>query len=402
MHNGHIARWGLGVSPSAGQPCPSRVLWYSELMKAEILGQLARPYHEALSERGGFAIAIGAAVPGVQTLVREILDDLDEQAGGVGWWSPYPDRDRRILISDHLVECVSTIETNFQEARLHLWELEDFDAQISEQISRAVSADRQGRFAGMHLPRMESPLEDLPNAMSELHAAGFARAIGSVLDCMASAIVGIVGLPLNILTADLGRLVKKYDHGKPFPGPAWSSSFHSILHQQLQAVGPPGWYAWALGFRNMLVHRARRTRLFKVVPRQIPLVDQHDFPIVLSHAVRLLPREPALSDVETLRSDQSMLDVLTEHESVTLGGIFESTRALVEVVGRELLSIWKARRFEPDAVQQPTAQWPSVPSGSPCGFAGYAPGSEVVTPDRLHMHPDAVRRIRAAGLAKKT
>jgi len=238
--------------------------------------------------------------------------------------------------------------------------------------------------------------------MSELHAAGFARAIGSVLDCMAAVVVGVLGLPLNILTADFGRLLRKYDQANPFPGPVWSSNFHAVLHAELRRVGPAGWYDWALGFRNMLVHRARRTRMFNLVPRPLPLVDQYDFPIVLAYAVRLLPREPSLSDIETLRTDQTMLSVLTEHESITLNGIFESTRALVEVAIKEVLDIWKKRRDEPKAVPQPKEQWPIVPSGSPCGFAGYAPGAEVVTPDRIHAHPDAVHRLRAAGLARKS
>src|SRR5207245_10122775 len=53
---------------------------------------------------------------------------------------------RRILISDHLYNCVRSVESNLIEARLHLIEAIDFWERESDFHARAVSITRDGNL----------------------------------------------------------------------------------------------------------------------------------------------------------------------------------------------------------------------------------------------------------------
>jgi hypothetical protein len=91
-------------------------------MRREDIEKLGVPYPESgvLDER--FGNALGVTPSAVRELQREVFGDFDEKVGGVGWWAPHPGTSRRILISDHLLQCIASIETNLVEARLHLLE----------------------------------------------------------------------------------------------------------------------------------------------------------------------------------------------------------------------------------------------------------------------------------------
>ena len=49
-----------------------------------------------------FRKTIDTWLPRSQALFQEIVGDLSGDRLGIGWWAPYPDKRRRILISDHL------------------------------------------------------------------------------------------------------------------------------------------------------------------------------------------------------------------------------------------------------------------------------------------------------------
>jgi hypothetical protein len=87
-------------------------------MRREDEEKLQKPYPEATPIPERFADSLRVVLPGVRELQQEVSADLDERKFGVGWWAPYPGTSRRILISDHLLLCVGTIETNLVEAQL--------------------------------------------------------------------------------------------------------------------------------------------------------------------------------------------------------------------------------------------------------------------------------------------
>src|ERR1051326_1640033 len=92
-------------------------------IRKQDLDILGRPYRVPLTgtREELFSDAIGARLPNVRILTDEILADLDTTSGGIGWWSGLSWA-RRVLISDHLISCALSVETNAVEARLHLLE----------------------------------------------------------------------------------------------------------------------------------------------------------------------------------------------------------------------------------------------------------------------------------------
>lgn len=56
----------------------------------------------------------------------EIESEREEQADGVAWWTNQLRDVARAIISDHLVQCIVSVEGNLVEARLHELKLLDW------------------------------------------------------------------------------------------------------------------------------------------------------------------------------------------------------------------------------------------------------------------------------------
>jgi hypothetical protein len=344
-----------------------------------------------------FANAVGVVLPSVRELHDEVFSDLDDKTYGVGWWAPHPGTSRRILISDQLLMCIASIETNLVEAALHLMELRDFDEQQDRIIARAVQHDRQGR-PSIKMPARERAADDLPDRMAALHVAGFFRAVGSALDCLGAATVGVLALPTSILKADLDRAIVTLG-GVSAPstdGEKIQAGFRTELEQIVAAAGPPGWLPWATDYRNMLVHRGRRLEVSSLTRRGALLYAADETPVMLARSVRQLPQDPGLSEVEVLVPAAAL--VLTENAAATLEGVMASTLALSDRTAAALIAIWKRRRADPRLLTQPKEQWRAGRSSSSRGFAGYKPGTAPSNFDALVSHPTFVRRHQAAAL----
>src|SRR5207247_11130491 len=86
-----------------------------------------------------------------------------------------PGTSRRILISDHLYNCVRSVESNLIETRLHLIEAMDFWERESDFHARAVSVSEAGRLR-VQRPERRRPLDEIAPATAMLHSIGFIRA----------------------------------------------------------------------------------------------------------------------------------------------------------------------------------------------------------------------------------
>ena len=96
-------------------------------MRTTDLARLSQPYpDDPDGNAGGPTRALGVETPNWDALERRIFDDLTvEQPYGIGWWAPHPGTSRRILISDQLYACTTSVSTNFIEAGVHWLELLD-------------------------------------------------------------------------------------------------------------------------------------------------------------------------------------------------------------------------------------------------------------------------------------
>ena len=359
--------------------------------------KLQQPYPEGAPTPEPFADAIGVAIPSMRELHNEVFSDLDDKRHGIGWWAPHPGTSRRILISDQLLMCIASIETNLVEAGLHLMEFRDFEEQQDRIIARAIQHDRQGR-PSIKMPPRERATDDLPDRMAALHVAGFFRAVGSALDCLGATIVGVLALPTSILKADLDRAISTLEKVKAprTEGEKVQAAFRAELEKLVAAAGPPGWLPWATDYRNMLVHRGRRLEVSSLTRRGALLYTADETPVMLARSVRQLAQDPGLSEVEVLVPVASL--VLTEDAAATLEGVMASTLALSDKTAASLVHIWKRRRAEPALLTQPKEQWRDGRASASRGFAGYKPGTVASNIDTLVSHPTFARRLQVAAL----
>ena len=339
--------------------------------------------------------ALGVRTPAAHAVFEEIAADLSNTLFGIGWWAPHPDKHRRILIADQLVLCAQSVEANVVEARLHLLELREARDKAAALMRGRVTATS----AGARLQAAERAGDELPAAMATLHMGGLLRAIGSALDCLAGVTIGVAAIPLSILRADFSRVLNflrvlvPADEGTRAQGEIGKSILVAI-----ERVGPPGWLAWALDYRNMLVHRGRQMTMTHLLPEKSPILSATGLPTVYSRPVVLLPNDPGRSEVEVLLDAPANHFMLTEDATLTVEGVYESTVQLVEAASLVLLDLWRRRRNSPSLLVQPKKQWERIPATQPCGFAGYAPGTIEMAREGMHVHSLFYRRLLAAAL----
>jgi len=159
-------------------------------VRQEEISNLNEPYTNPRVEIDRrFNSSIGADVPSASQLVKEIFNDLDEASFGISWWKSVAP-EQRILIGDYLYACADGIERNLAEAKLHYWEWLDARDRQNKRIADVIKRYPNGEL-GIKTPPSCAPIDDMPSKLEELHICGFFRAIGSSLDCLGGAIIGV-------------------------------------------------------------------------------------------------------------------------------------------------------------------------------------------------------------------
>lgn len=364
-------------------------------MRRQDRENLDRPYGDEGFE-DGLQRRLGVYLPVVRALADEILADLDPLKHGVGWWSPHPGTKRRILISDYLWQLVTSIQLNLREAALHL--LEARGAWEAESLRVASALHRTSAGVELRIPQALSPQDHLPEALGRMHVAGFFRALGSTLDCLGGAVIGVAGLKYPILKADLKRARETFQKvAEGSDGTARQLMVGRHLEKTIAAAGPDGWLDWATQYRNMLVHRGRRTDLGYVVRDSSRLVDARGRELLRGKVVSMLHVDPNRSEIEVLMR-HDMQQYIEEDGGHVLDAVLESTRSLVGSVATKLLELWGERRSDPNFIIQPHEQWPHVMAPS-IAFTGYSPGSlSLPAGGDLTVSPAAATRLKAASL----
>ena len=343
--------------------------------------------------------ALGVEIPNWKQLESEIFADLTEQRPyGIGWWAPHPGAKRRILISDQLYACTTSVFDNLIEAGLHWLEFLDYAERESDRHANVVKILNGSPV--LELPVPECPLDDLGAQLVRAHIAGVIRALSGALDCLAGTVVGVVALPINIIRADFSK-VRNFLQKIPTAsteGEKQQAGFGKELNNLLAAAGPEGWLDWMIAYRNMLVHRGRRIEYGQYLPKSTVIYAPNGQRVLRADRVAHLPRDPRRSDIEVfLDSPQSLL--LTEDASDTLRGLMTSASGFIDMAAKSLLQLWRWRRSHPQELHQPVVQWPRLLADEPIGFAGYKPGSiQLSASAAMTMNPIQARRFLAAAL----
>jgi hypothetical protein len=352
--------------------------------------QLSEPYPPTMRPEGPplhrLAGPLGLNLAKSVSLGDEICGDLDSTVCGIGWWKAYPDLNRqtRILLSDYLVACARAVPDNLVEARVERLELDHAVEDFRRWMSRGVNV---GQRSTVEAP--QSPYEELSNYKVRTHLAGALRAWGSALDCIGGCIIGVAGLPSNLVRADLGTALGSL--GKQSPGNQLLTQLQTDLEQAEANAGPPGWRGWLLGMRHTDVHRGRRT---------VTWSGNSDGNEVKDFTLRL-PIQPNLTEVDAIVQAGGVLAAtFTAPSAEMLNELSKTVDTYVSDACGILTELWRNRRTSPGLLPQSSEQW-KQPSGliTPAVFRGFPnllpPASQLTS---LGVSTEGERRLRAAAL----
>lgn len=171
-------------------------------MRRPWLAKLQRPYSvEELTRTSEQRVAarLDVYVSELYELAKAVLDDLDVEHFGISWWVPLVPTRKRILIADYLFQVVGSIQTNLTEAKVHYLESQ-------QSLDKENDRFQKSRFAkdkeGVLLTPPRSAEDELPGFLTDLHIAGCFRASASALDCLAAAIIGVLGVDQTLIKSD--------------------------------------------------------------------------------------------------------------------------------------------------------------------------------------------------------
>jgi hypothetical protein len=351
--------------------------------------RLSEPYaqpqpdeHSLLRLAGPLGLDMAAAVE----LGDEIVGDLDTTAYGIGWWKAYPklDRQMRILLSDYLVACARAIPDNLVEAQVERLELDHAAGDFSEWMTRGLTTAEHNT---VDAPR--SPYEDLASHRVQSHLAGALRAWGSALDCVEGCIIGVAGLPVDLVKADMK---KARDHlQKQASSSQALEQLQADLERAEATAGPTGWREWLLGMRNTFVHRGRRTNFW---------VGDSDDGTADSLSLRL-PLAPNLTDVDAIVQAVGFIAATFPVPATDLlGEVSKTVGTFVAEACGALTGLWRDRRTDPSLLPQSSEQW-KQPEGllTLPTFRGYPSLAQPpALSTSLGLSPEGARRLAAAAL----
>lgn len=311
----------------------------------------------------------------VSSLAESILGDLDEIDGGIRWWSGHVlTTETRCGLSDYLIDAVRGIGKHLSMA----------DFYLEEYSRKRLSADfllrdRMRKNGGDPVGRGLDLLKDEQSDLQlKSYVYAFFNAASSVLDTLAGAVIGVAGLNLPLVKADLAKFApfsvdldypsKKTRVGKSLhPEPAAQTLQLSLVRSfrtSLLESGPEGWHIWLDHKRNQLAHRGGRLHL-TAFPRRGRGPDTERF--------MLLDRDPDLTTIQGFNRDSSTMEgmYLLEDELTTMTGVLKSLNTTVIGTVVAAKSLWEDRKTAPSLIPQPATQWHEPQSSS--GFKGYQP-----------------------------
>lgn len=326
-----------------------------------------------------FSEALGVNVPNLRALGNAILADLSPDVRGVTWWADHLPFRPRVRIADQLWSSVTYVEANLVEASLHVLEARDQLEIVRGRGPEVVEGTPLVR------PHRTAPIDFVPQNLAVAHVVAAFRAVGSALDALGAAVVGVAALPTPLMRTSLAEARRELRDVEPVDG---GTAAQQRLSEQLEvaivASGPLGWLEWTTAFRNMVIHRGRHLWEWRQVR-----VDGYELQ---------LPRNPQRGWVDSMLRQAVANEPMTlgENAETTLAGVLASVCTMAEAGAGLLSELWLRRRAEPALLRQPAVQWLRPDPPAP-GFAGYAPNPPPLPRER-GLSAANINRMRAAAL----
>ena len=240
--------------------------------------------------------------------------------------------------------------------------------------------------------------EHLAQSRLDMHLTGFFQAVGTTLDCLAAAAIGVLRVPKSLHRADFNDLAvldpasKESTSCTPDQRESWTR-LHSVIEKH-RVRSPADWLEWSLEMRNALLHRPRGFTFFANRPREskIEVVTASDeVPFWLLRFDPHLLKMPWLRDMTSLPTSATLNEVVIgETASSTLRGLVIALNELVEEAAGSLLHEW--RRVTDGTLSLPSPEARRTKWERPIKFAGFTPAS--LSPTEIRVAPDDVARLR--------
>lgn len=349
--------------------------------------------------------AVDGALKALTKLYQEILADLDEEGGGIGWWSPQVGWKRSALLGEYLLSsCTGTIQA-ITDASLAIEEFVQQEYADNHWIqSQWAEVDKAGRGGNSYLEAIvRGPQQQRRAHLIEMYRNGALSSLATSLDRLAAVVAIVAGIKVKILRFDWGELntvasaAARNDnqntlHGRfADPGTPGRERQNRLLGLALTwpTVGPVDWLPWLLKSRNTATHRAARM----------------GWNVMLGTAARrqgfteLFWRQPEWSDTEAMLRAESehgfQTLLLPQRPYDVLSGLRESTARLVAALAVEATTLWCDRRRDPALIVQNGGIWPDLDAAEPLNFPGYGEPVKVVAKE-VRVNPETARRMKAS------
>lgn len=354
--------------------------------------------------------ALGLTLESFSGFERLLDASLDEDHLGFNWWDSFKDigTKRRILVTDHTIQCAHAIRLNARESKIHLLEALDWLEKQSTQDGVSTTFDALDNPSAYKGPA-RSAYELISGEIARTHTAGVIRSAGSILDCLAALVISALALETDIKRASfpslrqadgpLGKLRSKASPQEPGAKVQWQAACDIL--SEIDHSGPEGWLDWTLNYRNMLIHRGRHTEMRVALPSSSVGISPRRWKVYQSQIVKkLLPLDPLQSEVEVFRDAIGSCQ-LEEPAEETLIGVHEATLLLTERICSILCRVWTSRMATPAMLPQPRRQWEKVSplTKDESKFRGFKPGSAPAAYVGTFLgNPFMLKRLHAAGL----
>jgi len=297
------------------------------------------------------------------------------------------------MLSDYLADALATTRQDLREAQLGLGQFNLAVAAAERRTRRQLR-----KTAGTDPVPPPSAAWELELLRRDSAITNFFRAAGSVMDNLATAVAIIGGIDIEVVERftwpGLESAIRKAgDVGSLSGG---QSRLLDAIDDALGSSGPPGWLAWTLSMRNMLVHRPRRLWLTHL--RTQGDARAH---IIGAQLDLLLPLNPAATDVEVMRAGGNLSAAfILEPAQEVMAGVFASIERVVGTLSEALAALYGQRAADPELISQPLTQWRPglMPAERLPLFAGYNPSGTEPELTSLLTGEDMRARMAAAAV----
>lgn len=342
-----------------------------------------------------YTAPVSASLEALSRLEREMLDDLDVERYGFGWWHGHVEVKRIAIMSDYLVGSVSGTQLAIADAS---YALSEYTQQVFahdkwQQQQIAALGPRRDDASVLAALRLDSAAEKRERRI-RLHREHFFYHVAQTLDRMAAIVIGVGALKMDLVMADwmnLCRFTPKAGH-QPADGYAEQVALLDLVRATVADAGPPDWLDWSLAQRNSRAHRAPKFG-FVAMTRGSRKTS--------SRFISLLHRQPRWSDTEAFvarRKDDHIAGIyLLQDPAVVMTGILASLNDTCVAITEACTDLWLRRRANPALLVQRAALWPKLET-APLQFGGYGSDLDFVMTGAMRVSPDMGKRMKASGL----